>query len=129
MEKLKITKLEDLCGKYVNKFINFQWNEVEKTLYVYYGNCLVATYTEIEVLVSDYYEDLELDTAKEMTIREAINYIYNKYPNVLKVSFSVEKIKDSLVDTFEVKSEEIDGLYGKEIWNSHTPEEIGVKIL
>jgi hypothetical protein len=98
-------------------------------LYVYYNSKLVQHYNELNVFLENYKEYVEIDTSKEFTINEAINYIFNKYPNIIKVSFNREKVNNKFIDNFTIKQEQSEGIYCKDVYYNKTPEEMEIKII
>ena len=131
MEKIKISKIQDLCGKYINKYTNFKWVEEEKSLYVFYGDNKVAEYKDIKNILDDYGNYIKFDEKTELTIKEAIDYIYSKYANVIKVTFTEDK-RCKNKNWFDIKTEAKSpstSYFGvMEITNSYYPEELGITL-
>jgi hypothetical protein len=99
MPKLKIDKLSDLHERYLNKNLNFKYED--GMLKTFYGDFNVENYYSLEKVIEAFPDYLEYAYPNHMTIKEAIDYIFDKQSDVLKVTYSKD-IRQEKMEWFTV---------------------------
>jgi hypothetical protein len=90
--KLKIEKLSDLHEVYLNRHINFKYED--DRLRVFYNDFNIDNYYSLEKVIEAFPNYLDYLYPNHMTIKEAIDFIFAKQSDVLKVTYTKDIRED-----------------------------------